>query len=275
MVNETLEKQDQMEGAEKFFFHVNNFDDDVEEEIVAEEPEAPPPPPPPPMFSEAALEAAKQEGFAQGQAQANQEAQSSRSKIVAQTLEAIQGSMETLFAQEMQREERYEQEAVALCLATTKRLFPLYNREHGLDELKEQIERILNESSGEKSVLIQVCPDYTEALQAFMGKLQEKNAHLLITVKADDSLAPGTAHLSWQDGGAVRDCENMAQQILNKMEELLAAPGTTGHDESENDVQDLNAPGMSKTVQDDTINNDVAHDVQETQKDSIAEDRDE
>lgn len=209
---------------EKFFFHMNVFDED--EEDVEEEA------PPPPVYSQEDLDAAKQEAYNKGHADATAESKASRSQAVAETLERISEATQDLFAQEHIRETAYEREAVALCLSIFKKLFPVYNREHGFAEMQEQIETVLQSSHGEQSIKIRVLPDYAEGIEKFMGKLQEAHNALSFSVEADETLSPGSVSLTWEDGGAIRDTETMSEQILSKLEELLAGKPSKRHDES-------------------------------------------
>lgn len=229
-------------AEEKFFFNMNNFDDDsIEDDGAQEEP------PPPPIFNEAELEAAKKAAFEEGRAQAQQEAQDSRSQAVANALGQISNAAAQLFAAEDQREKLYEREAVALCLSVFQKLFPTFGEIHGFEEMKTQLERILQSHEGKGQISISVHPDYVEGIQAFMGKLAEKNEAFAFQVSGDDTLANGCVRLSWNDGGALRDTHGMAQQIEDALQELLAGGPVKGHDKE--DSLDQEEPPSEKEGQ--------------------------
>lgn len=241
----TLEAQEATD--EKFFFHMNNFDDElIEEEEVKEEA------PPPPVFNEADLEAAKKAAFEEGRQQALQEAQDSRSQAVSTALGQISNAAAQLFANEATREKTYEGEAVALCLSVFQKLFPLFSQTHGFEEMKTQLEHILQSHEGKGQINIYVQPDYVEGIQAFMSKLAEKNDNFAFQVSGDEGLSDGAARLSWDDGGALRDTASITQQIEDALQEVLAGAPVTSHDKQDDqDKQPDPVPAPDNEVEPD------------------------
>jgi len=227
---------------EKFFFHMNVFDEDIEEEEEEIEEDLPPPPP---TFSEEELEAARQEGYARGHAEATKEQQESRSKFVADTLNTIASQIQTLFDAEEKREKTFETEALTLSIAVLEQILPYYLHEHGFDDLKDHLKGIIADGHGHGEILVEVAPDMTDAITAFMGKLAEKHSDLRFKVKGHESLSECAVQLSWNDGGAFYDANAMAEQALAKMKEVLsdgvdealpeglAEDQPNGHDESD------------------------------------------
>ena len=55
----------------------------------------------------------------------------------------------TLTAAEAQREKIFEQETLALCLLIFERLFPVYNKTAGFEELKQSISDIIKQQEGQ------------------------------------------------------------------------------------------------------------------------------
>ena len=232
---------------EKFFFHMNVFDEEIEEEEEIEEDL----PPPPPTFSEEELEAARQDGYARGHADATKEQQESRSKYVAETLNNIAAQIQTLFDAESLREKIFEKEALSLSISVLEQILPYMLKEHGFDDLKAHLQGIIEDGHGHGEISVAVAPDMVDAITAFMGKLSEKHSDLRFTVKADEQLSETAVQLSWTDGGAFYDAQAMAEQALLKMREVLAEGSpeglaeaeANGHDDKDkDDVSDLEDP---------------------------------
>lgn len=223
-------------SGNKFFFDVNSFDDDVidEDEVIEEDL-----PPPPPTFSEAELEAAKQEAYSQGHQDGTKEAQAARSQIVAQTLEKLVVKTEALFAQEGMREKAYEREVISLCLSIFEKTFPTLHQKHGFDELEAQLAKIIQGQQGQNAIKVHVSPAYEEGIAAFMQRISDKNDELSFNVSGDESLRDGDVSVKWDNGGAIYKTQQIADRIQQQLQEALAGLGTNSHDEKSNDSQDL------------------------------------
>lgn len=202
---------------QKFFFDVNNFDDDIEE-IVEEEL-----PPPPPTFSEAELEAARQQGYDQGKRDGLAEAQASREKFVSGVLDTISRNFATLFEAEHERAHRHESEAVHLARAIFRKLFPRLNDRHGLDEVNGVIARVLESHREQPGIIVEVHPDVVADveihLRAAVAGLHGAGG---CTVTGNPALGPGDARLQWESGGASRSAGRLAAEIEKELDQVLA-----------------------------------------------------
>lgn len=235
MERPTLQASDNKKKEEKFFFNMNNFDDDfVEEEIIEE--------PPPPVFSEAELDAAKRQAYAKGHEEGITEERNSREQTLAKIMDRISASTATLFAQETAREALYEREAVTLTLSIFEKLFPVYQAAHGFEELKAQLQAVLESQSGQSSIHIKVSTGYAEGVENYMKMISQKNEALSFKITVDESLDEGDIKLLWADGGAIRHVETMAQEIKTKLQEVLAGSGANVHDGDEVESQASELP---------------------------------
>ena len=228
---------------EKFFFDHNIFDEDgnIEAELVEEGP------PPPPTFSEAELEIAKKTSFQKGHAQAAQEAKDSREHVISVTLSRFADDISDLFAQEALREKTYEQEVVALTLQIFKKLFPHYAAETGFTELKAAMQQVLDNYTGKSGVLVRVHPEILSDVEAFIGDVKARNAELLITVKADESLDEHGYALSWDSGGALHNSAAIAQDVLDILKDGLAGEPLSRHDRDEQSDDALSERNIPKS----------------------------
>lgn len=202
----------------KFFFDVNIFDE-------KQEPEEPPPP----MFSEAEIEAARLKALAEGKSDGIRESAESRAEKNAAVLEKISRDFASLFAAEAAREKRYEREAVELCYAVFRKLYPLYEKTAGLSELKKAVENVLRLQEGKSMILVHVAPAAAEEISKHLASLNSAGI-AGFEVRADESVADGACRLAWADGGAVRDSAQIAQRIEETLKDLLAGNGVKAHD---------------------------------------------
>lgn len=203
----------------KFFFDKNIFD-----------PKEEPVEPPPPTFSEAELESARKQAFSDGRREGVKETENSIARQAARTLEKISAEAAILFAAESLREKNYEAESVRLCLAIFEKAFPLYKDKFGIDELRRAIENVVRQYEGQKQISIHVAPQMITGIQEHLDKLKSAGLDLRFTVHPDESLKNDAARLVWSDGGAVRNPEKMAADIVNALKDLLAGSPPTGHD---------------------------------------------
>lgn len=228
-------------NGEKFLFNVHCFDEDFVKEVEEEAP-------PPPMFTQEELEAAKHAAFTKGHTQALEEAKASRGQHLATVLETLSNDLAHLCAQEERRAKLYEHEAVSLSLAIFSKLFPLYQKQYGFDELAETIKTVLSRHEGQKDITVFVHPDLVQGVDAFLTKIQRHDSSLSLRVTGDDALGSGAAKVTWADGGAVRDSESMAGQIETLIKQALAGRGAKVHDRQEDKHENGNSPENKDSV---------------------------
>ena len=225
--------------AQKFLFDQNCFDDGYVEEPEFVEP-------PPPTFSEAELEAAKQEFYARGKKDGLEEARISREKFVADLMQKISRDFATLFAAESARASLYEAEAVYLARAVFARLFPGLNERHGLEEVEQVIIKTLENARGLPEITVEVSPDYVESVQQRIAATAEAlSAAGICRIAGNETLKAGDCRLIWQDGGGARSAETIAAQIGRIFEQTLADRARL-RDNGEGDQEKANPGGDGK-----------------------------
>jgi flagellar assembly protein FliH len=214
--------------SKKFLFDLNKFDvpDDDEPDIVEEEIEVEPPPP---MFSEDELEAAKVMAQAAGRSEGLREERAKREQFIAETLQKISDSFETLFAAETYREKQYEEESLKLALEIIHRLSPTLRDHLGKEDLKRSLRDVLEAQSGQAEIKIEVHPDSARVINEYVDKIWQNDDHAPICkIVASNDLEPGACRLSWKDGGMVRDPSETARIMEERVKGLLS-----GGDKSE------------------------------------------
>ncbi|MCK5285452.1 MAG: hypothetical protein KAJ86_07705 [Alphaproteobacteria bacterium] len=214
---------------EKFYFNVNVFEKDhVENEIIKEEL------PPPPVFNENDIANAKKKAFENGKMHGVEETKKTRSEIVAKALESISRDTDSLFQKETQRGKLYEKETLELTLNIFKKLFPVYQKHYGFEELKEAITSILKKQQNQKEIIIYVEPDASKGTEKLLSELSLRRSDVIFQVHGDENLSNGECRMSWKDGGANIDPEALTHKIQATIEQVLAANDTKGHDDNQN-----------------------------------------
>jgi flagellar assembly protein FliH len=231
---------------EKFFFDKNNFDDDFIETIEEEEP-------PPPVFSEEELDAAKKQAFEKGKVQGLSEAKESYEKNMMDTLQKILEAFPPIIVQEEQRHALYEREAVELSYHIFKKLYPVLEHEHGLNEIQQVITEVLNSQREESEIIIEIKDSYAEDIQNLIN-YHTKNAAEVgkVSIIGREEMAPSDCKMSWKEGGMIRNSSEIAEKIEHHLKLALAdrasvADNTIIEEENKLAEQPLSQPPETET----------------------------
>jgi flagellar assembly protein FliH len=201
---------------EKFLFDLNSFDEDHEEEELDL-------PPPPPTFSEEELEAAKSLSFEQGRQKGLEEATLSRERYIADTLDKITQNFSTLFQLEDTRISIFERESVELSRLVISKIFPALTEKHGMEEIVHFITEVIRSHQNQNVIVIEVCTDYTQAIQEHIDTLATKlHFNGQCEILANDTIEKGDCKISWKNGGALRDIDELLNDILNQIDKILS-----------------------------------------------------
>jgi len=204
-----------MPATEKFMFD-RSFDlpDIPVEEEVIEESEPEEPEIVIPTFSEEEVNAARDEGFAQGRDQGIREASEATERLISETTQAIDVQLAQLFDQQRDANTKIFQEAINTGVAVAKKCFPHLNAKSGISEIEHIIGEILGQILEEPRVVINIHADLKTPLGERMQTITE-NAHYdgRIVIREDAKIAPGDCHIEWSNGGAERNMSELWQQI--------------------------------------------------------------
>lgn len=213
-----MSDQDTLPSKEKKFFFDNIHFDETEEEISEEEDT-----PPPPTFSEEELSDARRTSYERGKEDGIAEAHRSFEKQTEVLLEVVARDIQTLFTSEDERAKLYETEAVRLADTIFKRLFPVLNERHGIDEITSVIEKVIQSQPETHGIQLYVAPVFRDQIEEHIRNNPHiQNAGGSVNVMADDALEAGDCRLKWKDGGGLRDISTLSAQIAKEIEVLLA-----------------------------------------------------
>ena len=205
----------------KYFFDINNFGEnhvpEPEEDL----------PPPPPVFSEDELGAAQEVAKEAGRQIGRQEEQQSRAQYIATQISDLNTQILSLVLSEQMREKKFEQEVIHLCRTLIKKMFPALTAREGYKEIENVIERVIAKQTVSK-IYIEVPKDDAEEIQTYLLSLKDIEPSRL-HIKGVEDLAKGNCRMKWQDGGAIRDHEALAERIFAELDEVLAPLPQKGH----------------------------------------------
>jgi flagellar assembly protein FliH len=213
----------------KYFFNAHVFDKNGVDLVELAARNAAPPPP---VFSEAEMERARKQAFAEGQLAAERAYMASHEQRMATLLEMLQKNLGQFFTNESLRETLYEREAVNLTMHVFEQLFPATKAAFGFEELKAGLEKTITAYNGKGVIRIFVHSEMLAGVSAFIEKLGQNAPELRLSVAAEDTLDPMASRISWENGGCLRDTQTMAQEIRSLLQESLAAYAPKGHDDN-------------------------------------------
>ena len=209
---------------EKFLFDVNNFDGSSN--FDPDDPTAA-------IYSENDLEAARKAAFAEGHAKGLADGQASRDQQIVALTEKLSTQIKTLINAERAREARFEQELITLARTIATQSFPILNEHFGLPQIVDTIAKILGGLGEGSVVVVEVAPLDQEELVARLRPLLARHPGD-VTIMAQSDLEAGNFRLKWQDGGAIRDTNKLAQQLIDALGRALAEDAQKAQDQPGN-----------------------------------------
>lgn len=220
--------------SQKFIFE-RDFDREIEiESGLGPEPER--------VYSEAEmqalLEAAREDGFAQGQdlgyRTGRAEAIGQAEKEHHATLDALTGSLQTLMRGEAEHRVALERDVVVLMTAILEHVLPEAKAALSVERLEREILAHLRMGLDKATLKIRMNPEDRERIEATIRKEADKlGLTELIEVIADAGLAQGATRVDWNDGFMEFGFERICAAILDR----LKAQGT-GHEQQKMQAHD-------------------------------------
>lgn len=177
---------------------------------------------PPPVYSQEDLAAARQEAYTQGQKDGSLEAHGSFEKHSADLLMAIRDHFSILFDEEERRARMFEKETAQLAYTIFARAFPALNDKFGLQEVKSTIHSVLETVREQPEIIIEVPHPYVDVIQGHVDHLLRRDGGPRCTVRASDHLGAGQCRMMWNNGHAMRNGQQLAEQIRAQIEQVLA-----------------------------------------------------
>lgn len=203
-----------MASAMKFLFD-NSFD-------AAEQTFGPAPVAAPKHYTEEDLAAARDEGFAQGEAAARAAAMVSIEQASAKTLAAI-GAQLNNASQDIERiRAQILKDSLKLVSAAIGKIVPTMARHNALAEIERLIRDCLQAIYDEPRVVVRAHDRVIAALQDRVNTLASSSGfHGKIMLFPDEQLNETDCRVEWADGGAERNLDDMWSQIDTALQRMM------------------------------------------------------
>jgi flagellar assembly protein FliH len=192
--------------------------------------------PPEPTFTKAEVEAARAAGFADGRAQAHDEA----AQAIEVRIAAMLSSLTSGIGEALQSREHAAAEAQRRALETirsiARKAVPALCRTAPLLELETVLGECLREAFDEPRIVLRVADGMFDAMQQRLASLTGAAGFAgKVVLLADESLDVADARIEWAEGGAERDTKRLLSDIdaaLARALDTIEATGTTPHEEN-------------------------------------------
>ena len=180
-------------------------------------------PPPAPIarleFTQAQLDAAKEEGYIQGHGAALEEAATAREHYAADALNLIAQGLAGLNAQQAEANKELAHLAMRMVYGITQRLLPRHAQAYAVDSIEDFVRKVLPLAVGEPRLVVRSHPMIAEDLQVRLKEVFERSSFQgTYTVVTDYEVQPGDCRLEWDGGGA----ERSEARIWAEIREVIA-----------------------------------------------------
>lgn len=174
---------------------------------------------------EAELDAARREAYERGVRDGRQAAESDLAGLTLAAVTDLAPRIATLIAEQEQQNAVARQGAVRVAVEIVKKLYPHFERRHGLDEIEGLVRACFEELGAEPRLVVRVGPELAAPLKERIDELAVKAGYpgRVVLVPADD-LNGAEARVEWADGGVTRDPDRLWDVINRLVEKALAEP---------------------------------------------------
>lgn len=159
-----------------------------------------------PEFTQAQLDAAKEEGYIQGHGAALEEAATAREHYAADALNVIAQGLSALNAQQADANKKLAGLAMRMVYGMARRLLPEHAQAHAVESIEAFVRQVLPLAVGEPRLVVRSHPMIAEDLDARLKDVFARSGFQgTFTVVTDYEVQPGDCRLEWEGGGADRD----------------------------------------------------------------------
>ncbi len=258
-------------GAKKFLFD-RSFDDPAKLYLPGERrkpgigdageaemtPQYAPPPaaseelPPEPVskleFTQAQLDAAREEGYIAGHSAALEEAGTSREHYVADAINLIAQGLDKLEDQQRAANAELADLAMRMVYGVAQKLLPRFAQAHAVDNIEHFVREVLPIAVGEPRLMVRAHPmiaaDLEQRLKDVFVRASFQGSY---SVATDYELQPGDCRLEWDGGGADRSEARIWRDIRDIVAGNFGAVGVADLDQAADKVAVQEAAPQSQS----------------------------
>jgi flagellar assembly protein FliH len=189
-----------------------------------------------PTFSQADVDAAREEGFAAGKEEGIRAAANTTEHRITESLRLLIERLSELFRMQDEANTDTARNAITVAITIARKMFPDLASRNALGEVervaKMAMEKVLNDSP----VVVRVNPELRDPLaERIDGHTAGTAAEGRITVSGDADLPVGDCRIEWRDGGAERDADAMWKDIDEIIERNMGGAAETSDPEAGRD----------------------------------------
>lgn len=186
---------------------------------------------------EAAVEAARREGYERGRAEALGEAAASGEARLEETVQRLVALATELSAGLQETGQRMETDAAALAVTVARKLAPALVSREPSAEIETLLRRCLGELRDTPHVVARVAEEIVAPLQERSKALCGESGFAgALVILGDPDIAPGDGRVDWADGGIVRDSAAMQESIDAAVADFVAARAAAPASKEKTDV---------------------------------------
>ncbi len=186
---------------------------------------APEPVPAAPSFGEADLAQARQDGFAEGQAQAAAAARASIEQSAADALAALAARLPALAGQVEEGLAANARLMIETALAGLRRIMPELSRRGGLAEIEGLLEQTVTGLREESRIVVRLNEQLLDALRDRLERVaQTSGFEGRFVLLADEEIPVGDCRIEWAEGGVERMTSRVWDDIDAAVTRALSMP---------------------------------------------------
>lgn len=173
--------------------------------------------------AESAARIAHERGLAEGHAAGEAEALGRIEARRAAALEALVPRLDRMLADRLAHRAALEGQLLDFALSVCERVFPEFIAQRSAAAAAEEIRRLIGLALGRPRLRIRLSPATRDLMAPELQALTAERLGAQQTeIVADPSLAPGNAHVSWEDGFAEYSYADVCDAILDALKDAAA-----------------------------------------------------
>ncbi|NQV22700.1 MAG: hypothetical protein HQ511_14900 [Rhodospirillales bacterium] len=183
----------------------------------------------PEVYSSAELEAAREQGFAQGVNAGAEQAGAAIEAQISRLLEHLEQQMAGLAEEARCAQELATRSSTKLALAVAKKLSATLVSRAPMAEMEAMIQTILSEQNNEPRIVIRLSDQMIEPMKQRLETLTGQSGYMGdVVLFADETLSGSACRIEWADGGAERDPNALERAIDSAVRSYIDA-SFSGH----------------------------------------------
>lgn len=178
----------------------------------------------PEVYSAADLDAAKQQGYAQGLAAGAEQTGAAIDAQVLRLLDQIGAQMDGLVEDARNSQELAARDSTEMALAIAKKLSAVLISKAPMAGMETMIKTCLGEQYAEPKIVVRVADQMIEPMKQRLDALTRQSGYMGdVVLIADETFDQSKCRVEWADGGAERNPQVLEQTIDSAVRDFIEA----------------------------------------------------